>query len=137
VRVAEPTSYQGGSVFLRWWPAVMIGCAVAMYMLGGLHSIQWPTLLIVLALVHARWMPWQFTIRKDGLALAFPFGRRVFLPKASLTVRMETIGATALVGRHRRFGYLLMDRILYEPGRSILLRTAFSVLGYQVTERTG
>ncbi len=115
----------------------MIGCAVAMCMLGGLHSIQWPTLLVVLAVIHARWMPWQFTIRKDGLALAFPFGRRMFLPKASLTVRMETIGATALVGRHRRFGYLLMDRILYEPGRSILLRTAFSGLGYQVTERTG
>lgn len=129
-------SYQGGSAFLRWWPAAMLGCAAAMYALGGFHGIQWITLLIVLAAAHARWMPWQFTIRKDGLALAFPFGRRVFLPKASLTVRIETVGATALVGRHRRFGYLLMDRILYEPGRSILLHTAFSGLGYTITERT-
>jgi hypothetical protein len=53
-----------------------------------------------------------------------------------LTVRIETIGATALVGRHRRFGYLLMDRILYEPGRSVLLRTAFTGLGYDLTERS-
>ena len=80
-------------------------------------------------------MPCQFTIREDGIELAFPFGRHVFLPKASLTVRMETIGATALVGHHRRFGYLLMDRILYEPGRAILLRSAFTGLGYELTYR--
>jgi hypothetical protein len=135
VPVAEPTSYQGGSTFLRYWPVAMLGTAVALYLLGGMHTIQWMTLLVVLALVHARWMPWQFTIRTDGLALTFPFGRRVFLPKASLRVRMETVGATALVDGHKRFGYLLMDRILYEPGRSVLLRTAFTGLGYDLTER--
>jgi hypothetical protein len=77
-------------------------------------------------------MPWQFTILEEGVLLTFPFGRQLFLPKASLTVRMETIGATALVGRHRWFGYLLMDRILYEPGRSLLLRSAFTGLGYEL-----
>jgi hypothetical protein len=130
--VGEPTSYQGGSAFLRWWPAAMLGCAAALFMIAGMHRIQWITVFVVLAFVHSRWMPWQFTIRDDGLMLAFPFGRHLFLPKSSLTVRIETVGATALVGRHRWFGYLLMDRILYEPGQSVLLRTAFSGLGYDV-----
>jgi hypothetical protein len=132
VAVAEPTSYQGGSVFLRWWPSVVLGLAVALVFLGGLRPIQWEVLLVVVAYIHFRWLPWQFTIRDEGLVLTFPFGRKLFIPKASLTVRIETVGATALVGRHRRFGYLLLDRLGYEPGRSILLHTAFSGLGYEL-----
>lgn len=112
---------------------VMLTLALALLLLGGLHAIQWTTLLVAVAYTHARWMPWQFTIREEGLALTFPFGRRVFLPKASLTVRMEAVGAIALVGRRRRFGYPLMDRILYEPGRALLLRNAFTGLGYELT----
>ncbi len=57
----------------------------------------------------------------------------MFLPKESLTVRMEVIGATVLRGRRRKFGYLLMHSILYEPGRDELLRTAFQGHGYNVT----
>jgi len=71
--------------------------------------------------------------------------RRVLPPVAGRTGRLHLVGgldadfasagaggATALVGRRRRFGYLLMDRILYEPGREILLRTAFTGLGYDL-----
>ena len=54
-------------------------------------------------------------VPEDGLALTFPFGRHLFLPRSSLTVRMEVVGAVALVGRRRHFGYLLMERIGYEP----------------------
>ena len=131
--MAEPTSYQGGSAFLRWWPIVVLALGLGALVLGGFHAAQWTTLLVVVAYLHFRWMPWQFTIDERGIELAFPFGRRVFLPKASLTVRMEAIGATALVGRHRRFGYPLLDSILFVPGRTILLRTAFTGLGYQLT----
>jgi hypothetical protein len=130
--MAQAGSYQGGSAFLRWWPKVMVALAFGVLLIGGLRSIQWATLLVLLAFVHGRWLPWQFTILEEGLTLTFPFGRRLFLPKTSLTVRMEVVGATALVGRRRRFGYLLMDRILYEPGREILLRTAFTGLGYDL-----
>jgi hypothetical protein len=128
-------SYQGGSVFLRLWPIAMLALALAAFGFGGMHAIQWPTLLVVAAYVHTRWMPWQFTIQEDGLELAFPLGRRLFLPKASLTVRMEAVGATALVGRHRRFGYLLLDRITPEPGRTELIETAFTGLGYTLREQ--
>ena len=71
-------------------------------------------------------------VEADGLELAFPFGRRLFLPKASLTVRIEAVGATALIGRRRRFGYLLLDHLTPEPGRAILLETAFTGLGYEL-----
>ena len=130
--MARAGSYQGGSAFLRWWPKFLLVLAFSALLIGWSRSIQWATLLVVLAYVHGRWLPWQFTILEDGLALTFPFGRHLFLPKSSLTVRIEVVGATALVGRRRKFGYLLMDRMLYEPGREILLRTAFTGLGYDL-----
>jgi hypothetical protein len=130
--VAHAGSYQGGSAFLRWWPKILVVAAIFLLAIGWSRSIQWAALFVVFAFIHGRWLPWQFTILDEGLALTFPFGRRLFLPKRSLTVRIETVGATALVGRRRKFGYLLMDRILYEPGRDILLRTAFTGLGYDL-----
>lgn len=132
--MAEPTSYQGGSSFLRWWPTALLSLALVMTVMSDLRAIRWVALLVVVACIHVRLMPWQFTIREEGLTLTFPFGRRLSLPKSSLTVRMEAIGATALLGRHRRIGYLLMDCILYEPGRAVLLRTAFTGLGYELRE---
>jgi hypothetical protein len=127
--MAQAGSYQGGSAFLRWWPKVMVAFAAWVLLIGWSRSIQWATLLVVIAYIHGRWLPHQFTILEDGLALTFPFGRHLFLPTTSPTVRAEVVGAIALIGRRRRFGYLLMDRILYEPGREILLRTAFTGVG--------
>jgi hypothetical protein len=94
------------------------------------HAIQWATLFALVAYIHGRWLPWQFTIREDGIELAFPFGRRLFLPRRSLTVRIEVVGAIAMVGRRRHFGYLLMDRIGYEPNSEGRLRGALTGFGY-------
>src|SRR4051812_6049762 len=102
--MARAHSYQGGSFFLRWWPKLLVAFAAVILVVGWSHSIQWATLLVVVACVHARWLPCQFTILDDGIQLAFPFGRRLFLPKTALTIRVETVGAIALVGRRRRFG---------------------------------
>jgi hypothetical protein len=126
-------SYQGGSAFLRWWPRLLLALALWMLVVGWSRSIQWATLLAVAAYIHGKWLPCQFVVLEEGLRLRFPFGRHVFLPKQSLTIRMEVVGAVALVGRRRKFGYPLMDRILYEPGRGLLLRTAFTGLGYDLT----
>jgi hypothetical protein len=126
-------SYQGGSAFLRWWPALLLVLGLVTAVSAGHRGLPWTTFLVVVAYCHSRWLPWQFTIEADGVALAFPFGRREFLPKTMLTMRMETVGATALVGRHRHLGYPLLDSILYVPGRTILLRTALTGLGYKFT----
>jgi hypothetical protein len=130
--MAEDAVYQGRNRFLRWWPKFLLGLAALILYVGWSHSIQWVTLLAAIAYVHGRWLPWQFTIREDGLALRFPFGRRLFLPRSSLTVRMEVVGAVAMVGRRRHFGYLLMDRIGYEPGNERRLRGAFTGFGYNL-----
>ncbi|HXY92539.1 MAG TPA: hypothetical protein VEP49_08700 [Acidimicrobiia bacterium] len=130
--MAEAASYQGGSGFLRWWPRLLLALAVSLLVIGWSRSIQWAALLAVASYIHAKWLPCQFAILADGLELWFPFGRRLFLPKSSLTIRIDIVGAIALVGRRRKLGYPLMDRVLYEPGRSLLLRTAFSGLGYEL-----
>jgi hypothetical protein len=130
--VADEAGYLGRNRFLRWWPKVLLGLAVAMLVMGWNHSLQFATLLALTSYIHGRWLPWQFTIREDGLALAFPFGRRLFIPRAALTVRVEMVGAIAMVGRRRHFGYLLMDHIGYEPNNEQELRGAFTGFGYNL-----
>jgi hypothetical protein len=110
----------------------MIGMAVLTLASRWNHSVQFATLFAVVAYIHGRWLPWRFTIRADGVDLVFPFGRRLFLPKHSVTIRIEVVGAIALVGRRRRFGYPLMDGILYVPNHDVVLRNAFMQRGYDV-----
>ena len=125
--------YEGHNRFLRWWPKLLLVLAALTLYVGWSHSTQWVTLFAVIAYVHGRWLPWKFTIQEDGLALVFPFGRHLFLPRNSLTVRLEMVGAVAFVGRRRHFGYLLMNRIGYEPDNEERLRVAFTGFGYNLT----
>jgi len=130
--MAEEGVYQGRNAFLRWWPKLLVVLAVVVVYLDTNHAIQWVALFSFIAYVHARWLPWRFTIHEDGLALTFPFGRRIFLPRSALTVRLEVVGAVAMVGRRRHFGYLLMDHLGYTPGNEERLRGAFTLLGYNL-----
>jgi hypothetical protein len=52
------------------------------------------------------------------------------LAKSALTVRIEAVGAVALVGRRRHFGYLLLDRLGYDPVDEGRLRGALTGFGY-------
>jgi len=125
-------SYEGSSGFLRWWPKIMLGLALAVLVDGVSHSLQWATLFVVCAWLHGRMLPWRFSVLDDGLELVFPFGRHVFLPKPGATVRLEAVGAVVMTGRHRHLGYLLHDGVLYQPGQRVRLRRAFDFYGYRV-----
>jgi hypothetical protein len=125
-------SYEGSSSFLRWWPKVLLGLAFAVALVHWSHWLQFSTVLVVCALLHGRLLPWRFSVLADGLELVFPFGRRVFLPKPSTTVRLESVGAVAMTGTHRHLGYLLHDGVLFEPGRRLRMRRAFDYYGYRV-----
>jgi hypothetical protein len=127
-------SYARDSSFLRWWPKILIAAAVVVIVIGVHGSIQWAALFALVAYVHGRWLPWRFRVFDDGIALTFPFGRRVFLPKSATTVRVSYAGAVALVGRARRFGYPLLDQVLYQPDNTPRLRLALTVSGYDIKE---
>jgi hypothetical protein len=130
--MGDPSCYEGSSGFLRWWPRILVLGAVALLASAPTRAIQWTTLFAVLALLHALWVPWRFVVADDGLQLTFPFGRHLFLPKRSTSIRLEHVGAFVLVGRHRRFGYPLHERFLYEPGQAPRLRNAFLWFGYDL-----
>jgi hypothetical protein len=124
-------SYEGTSEFLRWWPKVMLALAFAIAVIHWSHWLQFATVLVVCAWLHGRMLAWRFAVHDDGLELVFPFGRRVFLPKPDTTVRMESVGATAMIER-RHLGYLLFDGVLFEPGQRARLQRAFDYYGYRV-----
>ena len=130
--MADEAGYLGRNRFLRWWPKGLLALAALILYAHPSHATQWVTLLVVVAYIHGRWLPCQFAIRADGLTLGFPFGRQLFLPRATLTVRMELVGAVALVDRRRFFGYLLLERLGYEPNSEDRLRGAFTGFGYHL-----
>ena len=130
--MAETVSFDGRSGFLRWSPKVLLGLAVLVVASRWNHSIQFATLFVVVAYLHGRWLPWRFAVREDGVELWFPFGRHLFLWKHAITIRVEVVGAIALTGARRKFGYPLMDGILYQPDHESMLRSVFVDRGYDV-----
>ena len=122
----------GQSRYLRWAPKLWLVLAVAVLLSGWSHSVQFATTFVLVAYVHGRWLPYTFLIADDGLALRFPFGRRLFLPKHSITIRLEMVGATVLTKSRRRWGYPLFDHVLYHP--ESMLAEAFVDRGYHVVE---
>jgi hypothetical protein len=127
--------YEGTSDFLLWAPKVFLVMALVMFLSRCNHWIEFATTFVLLAFIHSRWLPWRFQIGDDGLQLLFPFGRHLFLSRSSSTVRVDVVGAMVYDSRRgkHRFGYPLMDGILYQPGRESLLRSAFVDRGYTVT----
>jgi hypothetical protein len=124
-------SYEGTSAFLRWWPKALLLLALGVVLVQWSHWLQFATVLVVCAWLHGRLLPWRFEVQPDGLALVFPFGKRLFLPKPETTVRMETVGAVALTATRRHLGYLLLDGVLFVPERRMRMQRAFDFYGYR------
>ena len=132
--MGDASRYEGSSGFLRWWPRALalIALVLALGSFAQPGTIQWAALFASVAVLHALWVSWRFVVSDEGIDLTFPLGRRVFLPKDSTSIRLEYVGAFALIGHHRRFGYPLNERFLYEPGQAPRLRNAFAWFGYDV-----
>ena len=125
-------SYEGSSGFLRWWPKVLLAVALGVLVAGGMSAVQWSVFCVLAAWIGGHFIPWRFGVFDAGVGLLFPFGRRMFLPKDKVTVRLETVGAVALIEGHRRLGYLLHDGVLYVPDQQSRLRHALNYFGYRV-----
>jgi hypothetical protein len=79
-------------------------------------------------LAVARYLPWRFAILDEGIALWFAFGRRMFLPKHAVTVRVGLSGSVAYPEVYRRFGYPLTDGLIERRGttlRAVLVEHGF------------
>ena len=127
-RAAE--RYVGESRFLHLWPPGMLAFALLVLTVGGIGAGFYAAVLAACGLVGARLLPWRFVVRDDGVGLAFAFGRRVFLPKAVVTIRADRGGAVVMV-RQRRLGYPLTDGLLERRRlelRAVLVEHGFTVV---------
>jgi len=78
----------------------------------GRGALLYCALFALCGLVSARSLPWRFAVLDEGIALWFPFGRRLFLPKDAVTVRVGSGSTVAYPEAFQRFGYPLTDGLV-------------------------
>jgi len=120
----------GTSVFLRCWPPGMVVFALLVLIGPGRGAFVYAVVFAVVGLVVARSLPWRFAVLDEGIALWFPFGRRMFLPKDAVTVRVGLSGSVAYPEVYRRFGYPLTDGLVER--RRVLLRAVLVEHGFRI-----
>jgi hypothetical protein len=109
----------------------MVGFSALVLAIAGASALAYCVLFAALGLVAARYLPWRFAVLDDGIALWFPFGRRLFLPKAAVTVRVDIGSPVAYPEAYRRFGYPLTDGLVER--RRKLLRAVLIEHGFQLS----
>jgi hypothetical protein len=96
----------------------------------GRGAVFYAIVFALCGLVVARYLPWRFAVVDEGIALWFAFGRRLFLPKDAVTVRVNLSSSVVYPEVYRRFGYPLTDGILER--RHPLLRAVLVEHGFHV-----
>jgi hypothetical protein len=111
--------HAGESRFLRYGPTVVLAFAAVALVTGGAMA----ALLFALpAVLVALLVPWRFEVFDSGIALDFGFGRRRFLERELVTVRVG-LGPTVVLARGaERLGYPLTDGLI-ERDRPALRRS--------------
>jgi hypothetical protein len=120
----------GTSVFLRCWPPGMLIFAFIVLIGTGRGALFYAIVFAICGLVVARYLPWRFAVLDEGIALWFPFGRRLFLPREAVTVRVGTNSAVAYPEAYRRFGYPLTDGLVER--RHTALQTVLVEHGFRL-----
>lgn len=96
----------------------------------GRGALFYAVLFGICGLVSARYLPWRFVVLDEGIALWFPFGRRLFLPKDAVTVRVGMGSPVAYPQAFRRFGYPLTDGLVER--RRTALRAVLVEHGFRI-----
>jgi hypothetical protein len=78
----------------------------------GRGAAFYAVVFAICGLISARYLPWRFAVLDDGIALWFPFGRRLFLPRDAVTVRVGAGSVVAYPKAYRRLGYPLTDGLV-------------------------
>jgi hypothetical protein len=108
----------------------MVVFALVVLVQPGRAGVLYAFLFAACAGIWARALPWRFAVLDEGIALWFPFGRRLFLPKGEVTVRVNTGSSVAYPEVFRRFGYPLTDGILerrHKVLRAVLVEHGFRI----------
>ena len=121
----------GTSVFLRCWSPGMVVFAGLVVIGTGSDAAFFAVVFAICGLVTARYLPWRFAVLDEGIALWFPFGRRLFLPREAVTVRVNTGSAVAYPETYRRFGYPLTDGLVER--RHAALQAVLAEHGFRLT----
>jgi hypothetical protein len=108
----------------------MVAFAALVGATAGASALLYCIAFAACGLVAARYLPWRFAVLDEGIALWFPFGRRLFLPKAAVTVRVDAGSPVAYPQAFRRFGYPLTDGLVER--RRNLLRAVLVEHGFRV-----
>ena len=108
----------------------MVAFAVVVLVGTGRGAAFYAVLFALCGLVSARYLPWRFAVLDEGIALWFAFGRRLFLPKDAVTVRVGSGSTVAYPEVFRRFGYPLTDGLVER--RRVLLRAVLVEHGFRL-----
>jgi hypothetical protein len=90
----------------------MVALAALVLVGSGRGAAFYAVVFALCGLVVARYLPWRFAVLDEGIALWFPFGRRLFLPRDAVTVRVRSGSPVAYPEVYRRFGYPLTDGLV-------------------------
>jgi hypothetical protein len=96
----------------------------------GRGASFYAVLFAICGVISARYLPWRFAVLDEGIALWFPFGRRMFLPKDTVTVRVGSGSTVAYPEVFRRFGYPLTDGLVER--RRMALRAVLVEHGFRI-----
>ncbi len=118
--VSDPVCYEGSSAFLRWWPRglVLLATVVLVDRVAQVDPVD--------DAVRGRRLPPQplgaVALRdrpRTGSRSRSRSGGSSSCPRTRTSIRLEYVGAFALVGRHRWFGYPLSRalRVRARPAR--------------------
>jgi hypothetical protein len=120
--------YVGQSRLLHYWPWCTIAVSILALAAG---SVGGALFFVVLALVFGGSLPWRFDVFGSGIALWFGFGKRRFLRKENITLRVG-LGSTLVLRRGaNRFGYTLTDGLGEHRGE--VLRSVLAEHGFDIT----
>jgi hypothetical protein len=125
----SPPRYVGQSRFVHRWPHLMIVLGFAQAVTGAGPKLAGAAFMVVGGLVSAG-MPWRFVVVDQGIGLWFGFGRRRFLARDDITVRVG-IGPTVVYRNGaERFGVPLSDGLVER--RRAELRSVLAEHGFRL-----
>ena len=108
----------------------MVVFAVLVFVGTGRGAAFYAVVFALCGVVVARYLPWRFAVLDEGIALWFPFGRRLFLPREAVTVRVGIGSVVAYPEAYRRFGYPLTDGLVER--RHAALQAVLAEHGFRI-----